>query len=74
MILQYITIEMEFNHYQMFANFWYCINFFDLYCTLTKEVCPKLNMHFDSRSLELLKAWILTLVYILLNIRNGIEL
>ena len=42
-------------------------------CTLTIEAWLKLIKHFDSRYLELLNACILILVYMLLNVRNGIN-
>ena len=44
----------------------------DPYCTLIIEELLKSNMHFDSRYLEFINAWLL-LVNILLNMRNGIE-
>ena len=39
---------------------------------LTNEACLKLNMHLNGRYLRFLYACILKLVYILLNVRNGI--
>ena len=44
----------------------------EVYCTLIIEVWHKLNMRFDSKYLDL-NTCTLKLIYISLNVRNGIE-
>ena len=68
---------MGFNHIEMFANF-YCsgIHHLELCCYLIIEAWLKFNMYFDTRYLVLIiNACIvkLVIVYIILNVRNGIE-
>ena len=44
-----------------------------MYCTLIIEVRLKLNIQFDCRYLELWNACIISLVFIVLNVRDGAE-
>ena len=48
------------------------VNDLELYCTLTIEVWLKLNMNFDYRYMYL-ELWIFGLVYIVLDVRDGME-
>ena len=45
----------------------------DMYCTLTIEVLLKSNIHFDWRYLKLWNACIISLVFIVLNVRDWTE-
>ena len=58
----------------MFVNFQYRgLQHLELYDTLSIEAWLKLNVHFDCRYLELRNACTFRLVYIVLNVRDGIE-
>ena len=68
------TIKMGFNHFWMFVTFQYRgLHHLDMYCTLIIEVWLKSNIHFDCRYLGLWYTCIVSLVLIVLNVRDGIE-
>ena len=59
-------------HFRMFANFQYRgLNNFELYCTLTIDGGLILGMHLYSRYLKCMHNF--RLVYMVLNVRDGIE-
>ena len=45
----------------------------DLYCTLIIKACLKSTIHFDCKYLQLRIACIISLVFIVLNVRDGTE-
>ena len=68
------TIKMSFNHFWMLVTFQYRgLLYLDMYCTLIIEAWLKSNIHFDCRYQELWNACIISLVFIVLNVRDGIE-
>ena len=68
------TIKMGFNHFRMHVTFQYRgLHHLDMYCTLIIEAWLKLNIHFDCRYLEVWNACIISLVFLVLNVRDGIE-
>ena len=63
---------MGFNHFWVFVTFQYRgLYRLDMYCTLIIQTWLKWNIHFDCRYLELLNACIFSLVFIVLNVRDG---
>ena len=68
------TIKMGFNPFWMLVTFQHRgLLHLDMHCTLINEVWLKSNIHFDCRYLELRNACIISLVFIVLNVRNGTE-
>ena len=68
------TIKMGFNQLLMFVTFQYRgLHHLDMYCTLITEVWHKSNIHFDGRYLELWNAYIMNLIVIVFNVRDGIK-
>ena len=58
----------------MFVTFQYRgLHHLDMYCTLIIEAWLKLNIRFDCRYLELWNAFIICLVFIVLNVRDRTE-
>ena len=65
---------MGFNHFWMFLTFQYRgLHHLDMYCTLIIEVWLKSNIHFECRYLELWNTCIITLFFIVSNVRDGTE-
>ena len=68
------TVKMGFNHFLMLVTFQYRgLHHLDMYCTLITAAWLKSNIHFDCRYLELWNACIISLVSIVLNVRDGAE-
>ena len=68
------TIKMGFNHFWMLVTFQYRgLHHLGMYCTLIIEAWLKSNIHFNCRYLELWHACIISLVFIVLNVREGTE-
>ena len=68
------TIKIGFNHFWMLVTFQYRgLLHLDMYCTLIIEAWLKSNIHFNCRYLELWNACIISLVFIVLNVRDGTE-
>ena len=61
-----------FNHFWMFVTS-VSMHHLDLYCSLIIEAWLKTNIRFDCRYLELWNACIISLLYIVLNVRDGTE-
>ena len=58
----------------MFVTFQYKgLHHSDIYSTLIIELWLKSNIYFDCRHLELCNACIVSLVFIVLNVRDGTE-
>ena len=58
----------------MFVTFQYIgLHHLDMYCIFTIEAWLKSNIHFDCRYLELFNTCIISLVFIVLNVRDGTE-
>ena len=63
---------MGLNHFWMFVTFQYRgLYHLDMYCTLIIQAWLKSNIHFGCRYLELWNACIISLVFIVLNVRDG---
>ena len=63
---------MGFNHFWMLVTFQYRgLYHLDMYCTLIIEAWLKSNIHFYCRYLEIWSACIISLVFIVLNVRDG---
>ena len=68
------TIKMGFNNFLMFVTFQYRgLHHLGMYCTLIIEAWLKSNIHFDCRYLEIWKACIFRLVFIVLDVSYGTE-
>ena len=64
---------MGFNHCLMFATLNKWLNHLELSCTLTIETWLKSSMHFDCKYLGLRNVCTFSLVYIVLDVRDGTE-